>query len=85
MNMGSPRGRKPLTTQLDIVENVIEEIMNEELIAVQFRKLMFFVFDGMVSQKKYKKMLKKGKVRRAVSWKGTYNYPKDGTHLNWNP
>ena len=84
MNYESPRGRKPLTAQLDIIENLIEEIMNEEFRAVQFRRLLFFVFDGIISQKKYKKLLKKGRVRRAVSWKGTFNYPKDGTHLDWN-
>lgn len=79
------RGKKTIFDQLNGIEKITRQIFDEELIAVQGWPGFFFIGEGMVTQDQYKKMLDKGKLRRAVSWKGTYNYPKDGTHLEWNP
>jgi len=38
----------------------------------------------MVSKEDYEDLLKKGNLHKAVSLKGTFNYPHDGTHLEWN-
>lgn len=77
--------RKTFNGQINTAEEITLKIFNEELIAIQKKPGLFFVTEGIVSQDDYKKMLDKGKLRRAVSWKGTYNFPKDGTHLEWNP
>lgn len=77
--------RKTFTGQMDTVDEITLQIFNEELIAIQKKPGIFFVTEGIVPLKEYKKMLDKGKLRRAVSWKGTYNYPTDGTHGNWYP
>jgi hypothetical protein len=38
----------------------------------------------MVSKEDYEDLLNKGKLRKAVSWKGTFTYPHNGAHLEWN-
>jgi hypothetical protein len=86
MCMYTPRGKYSVTDQLNGVEEITQKIFNEELISVQ-RKPGFFgwVSEGMVTPEEYQKLFDKGKLRRAVSWKGTFNYPYDGTHADWNP
>ena len=84
--MYKPFRIKTLDDQIEAVEEIIQKIFNEELISIQKTAGIFgFVSFGMVTPEKYTKLLEKGKLCRAVSWKGTYNYPKDGTHLEWNP
>jgi len=84
MHMYKPLERKFLVDQLDNVETIVQDIFDEELISTRTKKgfLGFFSF-GMVSVEKYKQLLDSGKLYKAVSWKGTYNYPKDGSHLDW--
>lgn len=77
--------KRTLMNQLDGIDEITEMIFNEELIAVQQNPGLFFVTEGMVTLDQYKKLLDEGMLRRAVSWKGTYNFPKDGTHIEWNP
>ena len=86
MCMYTPRGKYSVTDQLNGVEEITQKIFNEELISVQSKPGFFgWVSEGMVTPEEYQKRLDKGKLRRAVSWKGTYNYPDDGTHNDWNP
>ena len=77
--------KRTLINQLDGIDEITEMIFKEELIAVQQNPGFFSVAEGMVTLDEYQKLLEKGKLRKAISWKGTYNYPKDGTHLEWNP
>lgn len=85
MCMYMPRGKISVSDQLNGVDEITQKIFSDELIPVQKKSGFFgFVGEGMVTQEEYKKMLAKGKLRRAVSLKGTFNYPKDGTHANWN-
>lgn len=80
------RGKYTLTDQLNGVEEITQKIFNEELISVQSKPGFFgWVSEGMATPERYQKMLDKGKLRRAVSWKETFNYPHDGTHADWNP
>ena len=81
----SPKSRHSLDGQLLTLEEIFQEILNERLIAIQQKPGIFFVSEGLDTHDRYKELLDKGKLRRAVSWEGTYNYPKDGTHLHWNP
>ena len=75
-----------VSDQLDGVEEITQKIFNEELIAVQNKPGFFgWVSEGIVPREQYQQWLDKGKLRRAVSWKGTFNYPYDGTHADWNP
>jgi len=86
MCMYMPYGKDSLFDQLNGVEEITQKIFNEELIAVQNKPGFFgWISEGMVTPVEYQKLLDKGKLRRAVSWKGTFNYPDDGTHANWNP
>jgi len=80
-----PDSRHSLGGQILTLEEIVQQIFNEELIALQKKPGIFFVSEGLATHDGYKKMLDKGKLRRAVSWKGTFNYPDDGTHLEWNP
>lgn len=77
--------KKTLDDQLNAIYEITEMIFNEELIAVQHNPGFFSVAEGIITLDEYKKLLEKGRLRKAVSWKGTYNFPKDGTHLEWNP
>jgi len=80
------REKKTLFDQLNGIEKIAYKIFNEELVAVQKKPGHFgFVAEGLLSPEDYNELLEKGELRRAVSWKGTYNYPKDGTHANWGP
>jgi len=84
MYLGS--GEKTLTDQLNGIEKITDQIFNEKLVAVQKKPGFFgFVAEGLLPPEDYNELLGKGKLRRAISWKGTYNYPKDGTHTNWGP
>ncbi len=86
MCMYLPHGKYSVFDQLNGVEKITQKIFNEELIGVQNKPGFFgWVSEGMVTPEEYQKLLDKGKLRRAVSWKGTFNYPDDGTHANWNP
>jgi len=86
MCMYTPRGKNSVFDQLNGVEEITQKIFNEEFISIQSKPGFFgWVSEGMVTQKQYQKLLDKGKLRRAVSWKGTFNYPADGTHADWNP
>ena len=85
MRWRMPPERQTLVGQIESVEEIIRGIFNEELIAIQKKPGLFFVTEGIVSKQEYKKMYDKGKLRRAVSWKGTYNYPTDGTQCKWHP
>jgi hypothetical protein len=85
MRWRTPPERQTLDGQIEGFEEIIQGIFNEDLIAIQKKPGIFFVTEGLVPLEEYKKMLDKGTLRRAVSWKGTYNYPTDGTHSNWNP
>ena len=81
----TPKSRHSLDGQLLTLEEIVQQIFNEELIAIQKKPRFSWVAEGLVEHDEYKKLLDKGKLRRAVSWKGTFNYPYDGTHLEWNP
>jgi hypothetical protein len=81
----TPSSRHSLDGQILTLEEIVQKIFNEDLIAIQKMPGIFFITEGLATQNEYKKLLDKGKLRRAVSWEGTYNYPKDGTHLQWNP
>ena len=84
MHMYKPFEQKFLVDQLDNVETIVQDIFDEELISIRTRKgFLGFFSSGMATVEKYKQLLDSGKLYRAVSWKGTYNYPKDGTHLDW--
>lgn len=86
MCMYTPHGKNSVFDQLNGVEKITQKIFNEELISIQKKPGFFgFVSEGMVSPDHYKELMDKGKLRRAVSWKGTFNYPDDGSHANWNP
>ena len=86
MYMYTPHKKNTVIDQLNGVDEIIQKIFNEELIAIQKKPGFFgWVAEGMVSPEEYQKLLDKGKLRRAVSWKGTFNYPDDGTHADWNP
>jgi len=86
MHMYLPHKKHSVTDQLDGVDEITQKIFNEELISVQSKPGFFgWVAEGMVTPEEYQKRLDKGKLRRAVSWKGTFNYPYDGTHADWNP
>lgn len=84
MHMYKPTERKFLVDQLDNVETIVQEIFDEELISIRTKKgFLGFFSIAFVTLEKYKQLLDSGKLYKAVSWKGTYNYPKDGTHLDW--
>jgi len=86
MGMYMPDENYSVSDQLNGVDEIIQKIFNEELIAVQKKPGFFgWVFEGMVSQEHYQELLDKGKLRRAVSWRGTFNYPHFGIHADWNP
>jgi len=86
MCMYTPIGKNSVFDQLNGVEEITQKIFNEELISIQTKPGFFgWVSEGMVTPEQYQKLLDKRKLRRAVSWKGTFNYPDDGTHANWNP
>ena len=86
MRMYLPRGKHSVTNQLNGVEEITQQIFNEELIAVQKKPGFFgWVSEGMVTPGENQKLLDKGKLRRAFSWKGTFNYPDERTHADWNP
>ena len=75
---------KTLDDQIEAVEEIIQKIFSEELISFQKKSGLFgFVTSGIATPEKYNKLLETGKLDMAVSWKGTYNYPRDGTHINW--
>ena len=77
--------KRTLSNQIDGIDEITGMIFNEELIAVQHKPGFFSVAEGLATLDQYKKLLDKGKLRKAFSWNGTYNLPKDGTHLEWNP
>jgi hypothetical protein len=80
------RGQKTLFDQLNGIEKIAYQIFNEKLVAVKEKPgHLGFVAEGLLPPEDYNELLEKGKLRRAISWKGTYNYPKDGTHANWGP
>jgi hypothetical protein len=82
--MYKPFTVRNLDDQIRAAEEIVNKIIHEELIAVQKKPGFFgFVAEGMISPDRYKKLLYKGKIRKAVSWKGTFNYPDDGTHTEW--
>ena len=75
---------KTFDDQIEAVEEIIQKIFREELISYQKKSGLFgFVTSGMATPEEYNSLLDKGKLDMAVSWNGTYNYPKDGAHSNW--
>ena len=84
MHEYKPLERKFLVNQLDNVETIVQDIFDEELISIRTKKgFLGFYSIALVPVEKYKRLRDSGKLYKAVSWNGTYNYPKDGTHLDW--
>lgn len=53
----TPKSRHSLDGQLLTVEDIVQQIFNEELIAIQKKPRLFWVEEGLVEHDKYKKLL----------------------------
>jgi hypothetical protein len=63
------------STALEIankIDTVVEEIYSEKLISAEWKS--FILCGGFIGIDRYKNKLRKGKIIKSVSWKGTYNY-----------
>lgn len=60
----------------DKIDTVVEEIYSEQLISANWKSFVFCF--GLIDINEYKNKLKKGKITESVSWKGTYNYKREG-------
>ena len=61
---------------VDAIDNVIEEIISEKLIAACWKG--FLGQCGFLEPEKYKDLLERKKIKTSVSWLGTYNHNYSG-------